>query len=150
MIVHPAEESFQKGQELLSAGQAREALAYFSGAVEIERRISDEVTQARYLSYYGLCVSLTGGSRHEALRSCRMAAKLEGFRPEICWNLGRVLLGAGKRREAYQALQWGLRMDPKHKGITQELTRMGVRRPPVLPFLSRVSKLNVMLGRFRS
>ena len=150
MLVHPAEQSFQKGQELLSQGQPKEALAYFSGAVEIEKRISDEVTQARYLSYYGLCVSLTGGSRHEALRSCRMAAKLEGFRPEICWNLGRVLLDAGKRREAYQALHWGLRMEPKHKGIKQELSRMGVCRQPVLPFLSRVNKLNVFLGRFRT
>ena len=127
-----------------------EALAFFCGAIEIEKRFSDDVPQARYLSYYGLCLSLTGGSKHEALRCCRMAAKLEGYRPEICLNLGKVLLSANKRREAFQSLQWGLRMQPDHQGIKHEMRRMGVRRRPVLPFLSRSSKLNVMLGKLRS
>jgi len=150
MLVHPAEQSYQTGIDTLMRGKPREALAFFSGAIEIEKRISNDGPQARYLSYYGLCLGLTGGAIHEAVRCCRMSAKLEGYRPDVCWNLGRVLMMANQRREAYQALQWGLRMQPNHEGILRELKRMGRRRRPVLPFLSRTSVLNVFLGRLRT
>ena len=126
----------------------REALAYFGGAIEIESRSRPKRIQARYLSYYGLCLATTGGDQHEAIRRCRQAAKIEGYRPDVCWNLGRVLFVAGRRRDAYKALQRGLRMQPGHPGIVRDLKRMGIRRRPVIPFLHRRSRVNVFLGRF--
>ncbi len=147
MLIQPAEESFQRGVQLLSQGKIREALAFFNGAVEIERRFGADRPQARYLSYYGLCLSETRGDQHAAVRACREAMALEGYRPEVCWNLGQVLLNCGKRSEAYQALQRGLKMQPGHPGILRDLRRMGKRRPPVLPFLERSNPLNVMLGK---
>jgi len=150
MLVHSAEQSYQQGMELLSQGRQREARAFFGGALEIESRMGVDSRQARYLSHYGLCLSLANGGSHEAIRCCRMAAKLEGYRPEICWNLGRVLLAANRRREAHRALQWGLRMQPSHVGILKDLRRMGRRRRPPLPFLSRGHKINVWLGRIRA
>jgi tetratricopeptide (TPR) repeat protein len=151
MLVHPAEESFQSGLESLELGRHREALAYFNGAIEIEKRLGQaSQPQARYLSYYGLCLSLTGAGSHEAVRFCRIAAETEGYRTDVCWNLGRVLLAAGRRREAHQALRWGLRLQPDHKGIRHDLRRMGSRRPPVLPFLRRTNPINRFLGRLAS
>jgi tetratricopeptide (TPR) repeat protein len=148
VLVHPAEESFQKGLELLDNRSYKEALAYFNGAIEIEKRIGQvERPQARYLSYYGLCLSLTDTGRHEAVRCCRLAAQMEAYRPDICWNLGRVLLAAGRRREAHKALKWGLRLQSGHKGLRDTLKRMGVRRRPVLTFLDRAHPVNVFLGR---
>jgi len=148
MLVRPAEDSFQRGLESLELRQHREALAYFNGAIEIEKRLGQvKQPQARYLSYYGLCLSLTGTGSHEAVRFCRVAAEMEGYRSDICWNLGRVLLAAGRRREAHQALRWGLRLQPDHQGIRRHLRRMGARRRPVLPFLPRTNPLNRFLGR---
>ena len=148
MLVHPAEESFQRGLELLDDGSIKEALAFFNGAIEIEKRLARvERPQARYLSYYGLCLALTNTGRHEAVRCCRAAAEVEGYRPEVCWNLGRVLLEAGRRREAHRALNLGLRIQSGHKGLQQTLKRMGIRRRPVLRFLDRRNPLNVFLGK---
>jgi len=150
MLVHAAEQSFQKGMEFLSSGQHAEAQAFFRGAIEIERRMNGGPHQARYLSYFGFCLGQTGGDLHEAVRCCRKAARREAYRPDLCLNLGRVLLMAGRKREAYKALRKGLRMQPDNRGIRTALTRMGVRRRPVLPFLGRCSPLNVLLGRIRS
>jgi hypothetical protein len=41
-------------------------------------------------------------------------------------------------------------MDPGHAGIVRELKQMGIRRRPVLPFLARDNRLNVLLGRIRN
>ena len=150
MLVHAAEQSFQKGMELLTIGRHREALAFFRGAIEIEKRTGGGPYQARYLSFFGLSVGLTDGGLHEAVRCCRQAAKQEGYRPEVCLNLGRVLLMADRRREAYRSLRAGLRMQPANREIHRELRRMGRRRRPVVPFLGRQSPLNVFLGRLRS
>jgi predicted Zn-dependent protease len=150
MLNQVAEQSFQQGMEHLAERRHREALAFFRGALEIERRNGTRRPQARYLSFYGLALALTNGGLHEAVRACRKAARQEGYRPEVCWNLGRVLLLANKRREAHRALTWGLRMQPDHPGLRGEMERMGYRRRPVLPFLSRRNALNVLLGRLRS
>ena len=149
LLVHPAEESFQRGLELLNEGSVKEALAFFNGAIEIEKRIAQVARpQARYLSYYGLCLALNNTGRHEAVRCCRAAAEIEGYRPDVCWNLGRVLLEAGRRREAYRALNLGLKIQSGHKGLQQTLKNMGVRRRPVMRFLDRKNPLNVFLGKF--
>ena len=150
MLVHEAESSYQKGCERFEDGHIKEALAFFSGAIEIERRLGGAHPQGRYLSYYGLCLGLTDGSLHEAVNCCRLAAKQEGYDPDVCCNLGRTLLLAGRRREAFRALRWGLRMEPTNRRIQRELKRMGLRKKPVLRFLSRTSAINVFLGRMRS
>ena len=150
MLVHAAEQSFQEGVNNLRQRRHKEALAFFRGAIEIEKRMGSRKPQARYLSYFGLCLGLTRGGIHEAVKLCRKAATMEGYRPEISYNLGRVLLMAGKRRQAHKALLEGLRMMPNDPGIRRELKRMGVRRRPVLPFLSRTSSINVLLGRLRA
>jgi Tfp pilus assembly protein PilF len=147
MLSQQAEQSFQQGIEFLSRGQARDALAYFGGAIEIETHSQPNQLQSRYLSYYGLCLGLTGGDLHEAIQRCRQAVKSEGYRSDVCWNLGRVLFIAGRRRQAYNALQRGLQAQPGHPGILRDLRRMGIRRRPVIPFLNRGSKVNIFLGR---
>ena len=147
MLTQAAEQSFQQGVSALTDGRRREALAYFNGAIEIERRVTGSRTQARYLSYYGLSLALNSGNLHESVRCCRAAAKLERYRPDLCWNLGRVLLMANRRREAHRAFKWGLRMQPDHEGIRTDLQRMGNRRRPILPFLHRANSINVFLGR---
>jgi hypothetical protein len=151
MVIHSAEAGFRRALELLEAGRSREALTFLSAALEDEtRERPGEPNDARYLSYYGLCLCLTRTSVREGLNICRAAAKREDYRPDLWRNVGRVALSAGRRAEAYRAFQRGLRLGAGSAGIRHELRRMGVRRPPVLTFLARGNPLNVLLGKLRA
>jgi Tfp pilus assembly protein PilF len=151
MIHARAEECFKEGKRRLDAGDARQALSHFKAAVDIDQMESETGTgQARYLSYYGLCLALTQRRYSEALHYCRMATSREGYRSVTWWNLGRVHLAFGKRKAAYDAWVQGLCVQPGHRGIRQDLERMGTRRPPVLSFVSRAHPLNMLLGRLRA
>ena len=149
MLVQHAEESFGIGIEALTEGQNRKAMAMFEAAIELEKRSGVNKPQPRYLSYYGLCLGLETKKLHEAVKFCREAVSRENFNADMYFNLGRVLLKAHKRREGYEALKNGLRLHPSHKGIIRELQRIGVRRRPVIPFLSRSNPLNITLGKLR-
>lgn len=150
MLVRAAEESFGKGMEALTEGRHREALAFFEAAIQLDKRLGRERPQARYLSQYGLCLGAVTQRKYEGIQFCREAAEMESYNPDLHWNLGRVLLAANRRRDAFQALLRGLGLQRDHPGIVAELRRMGIRRRPILPFLSRDNPLNMFLGRFRA
>jgi tetratricopeptide (TPR) repeat protein len=150
MLVQPAEESFQKGMQAYEEGRGREAMAFFEAAIELERRLGEGSPQARYLSQYGLCLGTVMRRKHEGVRFCREAAQLERYNPDIHCNLGRVLMMAGRRKDAHAALIQGLRIQPDHRGIVQALKDLGLRRRPVIPFLDRSNPLNICLGKLRA
>jgi tetratricopeptide (TPR) repeat protein len=150
MLLQSAEESFRKGLKSLETGRNREAMAFFEAAIELERRRKDGPPQARYLSLYGYCLGTVGNKRHEGIRFCREATELEQYNADLHCNLGRVLLAAGRRKDAYQAFVRGLRIQTDHQEIIRSLKHMGIRRRPVVPFLARGNPINVFLGRLRS
>ncbi|MCP3979273.1 MAG: tetratricopeptide repeat protein [bacterium] len=147
MLVRYAEESFQKGIRALNGCRIREALAFFEAAIELEKRFGVQIPQARYLSFYGLCLSLHGRRLHEAVDVCRLAVKLDEFNADMHANLTRVLLAADLKREAYQTLARGLRTHSDHVSLRRLWRQMGARRKPVIPFLGRGNPINVALGR---
>jgi tetratricopeptide (TPR) repeat protein len=149
MLCPSAEASYRHGLEALRAGRRREAMALFEAALELEKRVGVERPQPRYMSWYGLCVALELRDVREGLRYCREAVLHESYNPDLHANLGQVLLAAGRRRDAFLALARGLRLEPGHRGILAEMRRMGLRRRPPLPFLSRRNPINVFLGRLR-
>ena len=149
MLVRVAEESYEKGVAALEQGRQREALAFFEASIELECKYGNGRPQARYLSHYGLCLALAGRRRHDSVKFCREAVAMEGYNADLLWNLGRTLLIADQRREAYAALVKGLRLEPGHPGIVQDLRGMGIRRKRALPFLSRSNPVNVFFGRLR-
>lgn len=152
MLNPAAEQSFRSGMDALVSRKTREAFAFFSGAIEIERQqCGPRPIQARYVSYYGLTLASTRGDLHEAVRCCRTAVKMESYRPDLCWNLGQVLIAADRRREAHRVLARAAQLQPGHSGIQRDLGRLGRRRRPPVPFLSRSNKINILLGKlFRS
>ena len=75
---------------------------------------------------------------------------MEGYNPDLLWNLGQALLAAKRRGEAYAALTKGLRLQRDHRGIIKELKAMGIRRRPFMRILGRNNPLNVFIGRLRS
>ncbi len=147
MLIRQAEESFRRGMEALGRGSNVEALALFEAALEIERRCGAGKPQPRYLSYYGLCLGLAANRVREGIEYCREAKGVEFYNADLCWNLGRLLLAAGRRKEAWEAFEEGLARQPVHLGIRREMERMGTRRSPVVPFLSRGNPVNVLLGK---
>jgi tetratricopeptide (TPR) repeat protein len=147
MLVQSAEARFQKGLRALEAGRGIEAMALFEAAIELERRQGAKAPQARYLSWYGLCLAREGNQGREGAELCRQAIGLEFFNADLCWNYGNVLILLDRRKDAFQAFLKGLSVQRNHQGILRELGRMGWRRRPVLPFLARGNPLNVALGK---
>ncbi|MDH3626835.1 MAG: hypothetical protein OEV00_03905 [Acidobacteriota bacterium] len=125
----------------------REALAFFEAAVSLEKRFNVKDPQARYLSYYGLCLSKTRSKRHEAVRCCKRATRIERYNPDLYLNLSHTLLAAGFRGKAHEAVISGLRQEPKHTELRRQLARLGHRQRLTVPFLSRSNPINVFFGR---
>jgi tetratricopeptide (TPR) repeat protein len=147
MLVQAAEVRFQRGLQALKEGRSLEALALFEAALELERRLGARQPQARYLSYYGLCLAQEGSKPRDGAKFCRQAIALEFFNADLFWNYGRVLLLSERRREAFTAFVEGLSVQKNHQEILRELGRMGWRKPPVLVFLARANPINVALGK---
>ena len=147
MLVQAAETRFQRGLDALRSGRNLEALALFESALEVERRLGARTPQGRYLSYYGLCLARDGNQPREGAEFCRKAIAIEFFNADLFLNLGRALLLADRRKEAFNAFARGLSIHRAHQEILGELRRMGWRRRPVVPFLTREHPINVTLGK---
>lgn len=139
--VEDPEEYFKAGLFLLKRNKQKEALHAFRRAFELNN------TDPRYMSYYGLCLANVSGRLKEGLALCEKAAAKEFYRAELFLNIAHVYIKIGNRRKAHDALRKGMTLDRENKDIKRELDKMGVRRPPVLPFLDRASKINVMAGK---
>ena len=151
MLDHRAENAFQRGVELIYNNRWREALPFLRAAIDFERQGGDPTeVQARYLSYYGLCLAIVTDRKHEGAKFCKEAVDLEAYNPDLMCNLARVLLAADRRKDAHKALMRGLRLQPDHTAIIQQLKRMGIRKKPALPILDRSNPVNVFLGKMRN
>ncbi|HEY8368211.1 MAG TPA: tetratricopeptide repeat protein [Thermodesulfobacteriota bacterium] len=137
-------ELFERGRRLMQDGRHREALACFEEALRLEPG------DAAALSHRGLCLALYEGRNEEGIADCRRAVDLEFYRADHYLNLGRVMLSAGRKREAVQAFRQGRTVDPQHPAILRELQALGIRRQPVLRWLPRSHFLNRHLGRLRA
>jgi len=141
---HESQVLFNRALELMSRNNVNGALEYLEEALQIAP------SNAAYLSHYGLCVAMERDDFETATRLCRRAVNMEPEDPLPRVNLGRVLRLDGDNRAAYEAFLRAWRLDKRHPAPATELSRMGIRRPPVVPFLSRSHWLNVNLGRLRA
>jgi tetratricopeptide (TPR) repeat protein len=139
---YSADDHFRRGEAALASGDAVAALDHF----RISQRI--EPTNARYRSYFGLCLGLAERRFDKALELCRSAAKEEFFNPALYLNLARVHLAFGFKAEAIRFLRRGLMIEPENQAILAQMRDLGIRRRPVLGFLRRGHLLNRLLGRF--
>jgi hypothetical protein len=89
------------------------------------------------------------GKVREGLKLCEHSLKIQYYEADNHWNLARVQIVSGERLAAFQTISRGLKLDPTHEGLLQTQKEIGVRRRPVLGFLSRDHPLNIWLGRLR-
>ena len=102
-----------------------------------------------YYSYLGYGIARCQNRVREGIALCERALKLGFYDSENYYNMARVQLLRGSRRKANHALKRGLTIDPEHRGMKDLKKKMGSRRPPVFPFLSRNNPINKYLGILR-
>lgn len=99
-----------------------------------------------YTSWHGLSLVYRGDV--SGLNLCRHAAANENINATVFQNLTLAELKFRHRRRAFTAVNRGLSLDPKHRGLLKLRKSMGARRRPCLAFLSRNNPLNKWLGRW--
>lgn len=141
---HESNVLFNRALEMVSRNRVAVARECLEKALQICPR------HPGYLSLYGLCVAIESDDYASALTLCERAVKMRPNDPVPRVNLGKVLRMTGDNRRAYGEFLAAWRLDKSHGAPAAELSRMGIRRPPVVPFLPRSHFLNVRLGKLRA
>lgn len=141
---HESEVLFGQALELLSRNRVREAMKRLEEALQISPN------NAAYLSHYGVCVASEREDFPAALKLCERAVKMDPKNPINRVNLGKIYRLQGNNTKAYATFIQAWKTDKTHPSAAAELSRMGIRRPPVFPFLSRSHWLNRRFGLLRA
>lgn len=113
-----------------------------------ERGLSEHIPGVAY-SFLGYGIARYQKQVKEGLRLCQHAVKVQFYHPDCHLNLARVQVLAKNRKGAVHAIAQGLALDPKNAGLRGLQNEIGVRRRPVLGFLSRNNPVNRTLGKLR-
>jgi tetratricopeptide (TPR) repeat protein len=145
----PAElsEAMSEAIERCRRGAWKDGVAALARIAEQEER--QGALPALVYSYLGYGIALLQQRRQEGIKLCQHAVKLEFYQAENYVNLARTLLLAGQRRNAVRAVADGLKIEPDNPQLIALRGEVGVRKQPVLSFLSRSNPLNLLLGRLR-
>jgi tetratricopeptide (TPR) repeat protein len=107
---------------------------------------SDYMRYPDAMSAYALCIAAVDRDYEGAKKLCMNALKHDTYNADIYHNLGRIFLIGNRKDLALKAFQKGLKLDRSHMGIMKETCTLGLRRRPVVPFLSRRNVINRILG----
>ncbi len=105
------------------------------------------------LSCYALSIANHDFYLDAATKLCLVALRRDPKNPAIYLNLGKIFNLSNKKRTALRAFKKGMKkdiMERLHPEFIEAIASMGIRRTPVIPFLSRNNFLNRMLGRLIS
>jgi tetratricopeptide (TPR) repeat protein len=128
-------------------GAWREGLPALARIAEQEGRPG--MLPALVYSYLGYGIALRQQRLSEGLKLCQHAVKMEFYQAENYLNLARTQLLAGHRRPAVRAVADGLKVEPDNGQLLELQHELGLRKRPVLSFLSRSHPINSLLGRIR-
>lgn len=134
---------FKEGLKFLSNNYANKALPHFTRAAEMDQH------NPFYLSYLGLALAAAEKRWAEAEEICDAAVRKRRTEAQLYLNLYEVYRLQGNRLAAIETLTTGLQYTKQDVRLVRALRKMGVRRPPVLPFLDRNQFFNMQLGRLR-
>ncbi len=138
---------YERGLERCRQGDWQDGLVDLAWLAE---RAGRGDVPALCYSYLGYGLAHQKGQVKRGLKLCKHAVKLEFYQPECYVNLAQTaLLSKRHRHLAALAVLDGLQIDADHPELVELSHRLGVRRPPVLSFLSRKNFLNRFLGWFR-
>jgi tetratricopeptide (TPR) repeat protein len=141
---HESNVLFNRATELVNRNRVGAALKDLEMALQICPR------HPGYLSLYGLCIAIDSEDYEAARKLCESAIRISPTDPAVRVNLGKVLRLQGDTRAAYHEFIAAWKIDKRHPAPASELSRMGIRRPPVIRFLPRSHWANIALGRARA
>ena len=101
------------------------------------------------LSAYGLCVAMEEKQTKKGIDLCRAAITAQGWDSRHYTNLINLHLRKLNRKAAVEVLEEGLGRLPKDSALTALREKMGYRKAPPIPFLSRESLFNRVFSRKR-
>jgi hypothetical protein len=85
----------------------------------------------------------------EGLKLCQHSIKVEFYQPENYVNLARTYLLSNDRSGVVRTVRSGLKIDPQNPELLELYNDLGIRKLPVLSFLSRSNPINRFLGSLR-
>jgi Flp pilus assembly protein TadD len=143
MLDTEAFREFKQGLTLLRDNHAYRALPHMQRAVDLDKN------NPYYMSYLGVVLARSEKKWGEAEKLCDAAVRLKRNQAQLYLNLAEVYSSAGRREDAVEALQAGLKFARRDIRLNMAMNRLSSRRPPVLSFLPRQHSLNRNLGLLR-
>src|SRR5712672_2586243 len=134
---------FKQGLTLLRDNYAIKALPHMKRAAELEKN------NPYYMSYLGVVLARSEHKWGEAEKLCDGAVRLKRNQAQLYLNLAEVYATAGRKDDAVETLQAGLKYARRDVRLNLAINRLVERRPPVFSFLSRRHPLNRQIGRLR-
>jgi Flp pilus assembly protein TadD len=134
---------FKQGLTFLRDNYPVKALPHMQRAVELERN------NPYYMSYMGVVLARSEQKWGEAERLCDAAVRMKRNQAQLYLNLAEVYATAGRRDDAVEALEAGLKFARRDVRLTIAMNRLIHRRAPVFSFLSRRHPLNRQFGMLR-
>lgn len=128
----------KKGDQALAAGDTLVALLQYETAHAIDPLPAIKTK----LAY---CLAVERRQLQQAMHLCREALEVDPGNPEHYYQLARIYMVAGHKRQAIKTLRKGLKFK-RHQGIIDELTNLGARKPLVFSSLPREHILNRTAG----
>jgi Flp pilus assembly protein TadD len=143
MLDTEAFREFKQGLTLLRDNYAGRALPHMQRAMELDKN------NPYYMSYLGVVLARSEQKWGEAERLCDAAVRMKRNQAQLYLNLAEVYSTAGRRDEAVDALEAGLKFARRDVRLTIAMNRLMQRREPVLSFLTRRHPVNRQLGLLR-
>jgi Flp pilus assembly protein TadD len=143
MLDTEAFREFKTGLTLLRDNYAMKALPHMKRAVELDRN------NPYYMSYLGVVLARSESKWGEAERLCDSAVRMKRNQAQLYLNLAEVYATAGRRDDAIEALQSGLKFARRDVRLTIAMNKLTQRRAPVFTFLNRKHPLNRQVGLLR-
>ena len=136
-----------RGVELCREGEWKQGLNLLAEVPSSE--LPDRRLRALSYSYLGYGLAKFQKQRRQGVKLCEQAVSIELCEPEVFLNLVRIRVMINDRRGAVAAVKRGLQYHPEHPVLLEYQRKLGIRRQPVLPFLSRDNLFNRILGKMR-
>ncbi len=143
MIKTEAFGEFRQALTRLRDDDPDKALAHVQRALELESH------NPFYLSYFGMLQARVERKWAKGEELCETAVRMRREEPQLYLNLADVYAVAGRREDAIEALNRGIKNARRDPRLQSALNKLAIRRPPVLPFLARQHFLNRNLGKLR-
>ncbi len=146
----PAAEYIKVARAHLRNGQQKKAYGILLQAMDVHPG------HPVILSYCGWLQAIIDKKHQSGIAACRRA--FVAFKssdphtagivyPILYLNLGRAFLAAGRKKEAVESFNKGLKHDRSHYELKKEMKLLGTRKKPLVPFLSRSNPINRCAGK---